>query len=97
MLLFYSSCRVCKSKKYYFVSNANFRINFLSARFSVCKFVFLIFNILFCLSDLTITSFLVMYINAKTDKKTDFKMGKKTVRRNKTQFKLADHAICLHI
>ena len=38
--------------------NTTFLIIFLSARFSVCKFVCLIFNIFFCLSDLSSTSVL---------------------------------------
>ena len=40
---------------FFYFQNANFLIFFLSARFSVCKFVCLFFNIFFRLSDLSIT------------------------------------------
>ena len=56
---FMVKCRTCKSKKKNFVcQNADFLISFLSALFSVGTFVCLIFNIFFCLSDLSITSVL---------------------------------------
>ena len=47
-----------KIDKQFLCQNADFLIIFLSARFSVCKFVCPIFNAFFCLSDLSITSVL---------------------------------------